>query len=165
VLRDILAVVPPVLSLHALRSLARALRRWPEAHGRGVEPALRERVILHVSAVNGCDVCTAFHVRAARRVGLADDDVARACGLDLAARDERTRAALRYAELRTLDLERAHPDDVARFERLYDAAERTALRATVDLFTFNNRFNNTWDRLPGADALRRVLGVRPRRPR
>jgi len=136
----------PVLSCHALRSLARAVVRWPRAKGRGVDPALRERVILHVSAINTCAVCTAFHVRSAKRIGLDGDDIAAACALDLGGRDERTRAALRYAELRTLDLERDHPDEVARFEALFSPDERAAIRATVDLFTFNNRFNNTWQR-------------------
>jgi AhpD family alkylhydroperoxidase len=150
---------PPTLSLHAVRSLARALTRWPAARGRGLDPALRERLILHVSAVNGCAVCTAYHVRSAARVGLDDDDIQAACTLDLGPRDERTRVAMRYAELRTLDLERerAHADDLARFAALFSVEERDAVRATVDLFTFNNRFNNTWERLPGGAALRRRL--------
>ena len=154
---------PPALSCHALRSLARALARWPAAKGRGVDPQLRERVILHVSAVNSCAVCTSFHVRAARRIGLDEGDIGAACALDLGPRDERTRAAMRYAEVRTLDLEREHPEEVARFEAAFTPDEQAALRATVDLFTFNNRFNNTWERwLPGAEALRRRLGVASR---
>lgn len=125
----------PILGCHALRSLARALRRWPEAKGRGVDRVLRERVILHVSRFNQCDVCTRVHEGVACRIGLDDAPV-----------DARTPVALRYAELRTLDRERDHPDEVARFEAAFDPAERAALRATIDLFTFNNRFNNTWTR-------------------
>jgi len=149
----------PILGAHALRSLRRAVARWPQAKGRGVDPVLRERVILHVAAINACEVCTAFHVRSARRIGLAEDDIGAACALDLTARDPRTRAAMRYAELRTLDLERDHPDEVAAFEATFTSEEQAALRATVDLFTFNNRFNNTWQHLPGANLLKRRLGV------
>jgi AhpD family alkylhydroperoxidase len=137
---------PPILSLHAVKSLARALARWPAAQGRGLDPALRERIILHVSNVNACGVCTAFHVRSARRIGLDGEDIAAACALDLGPRDERTRAAMRYAEVRTLDVERDHPEVVARFEATFSPAERASIRATVDLFTFNNRLNNTWTR-------------------
>lgn len=137
---------PPILSLHALRSLGRAVVRWPAAKGRGVDRTLRERVILHVSAVNTCSVCTAVHVRSARRIGMDEGDIAEACALDLGARDERTRAAMRYAELRTLDVEADHPEEVAVFEAEFTPGEQKALRATVDLFTFNNRFNNTWAR-------------------
>jgi AhpD family alkylhydroperoxidase len=150
----------PILSLHALCSLARAVVRWPAARGRGVDARLREEIILHVSSVNTCPVCSAFHVRSGHRVGLTDVEIRAAQSLDLGGWDERTRAALRYAELRTSDRERDHPDDVARFERLFSAEERTAIRATVDLFTFTNRFNNTWERvLPGAQARRRGLGT------
>jgi AhpD family alkylhydroperoxidase len=136
-----------MLSCYAIKSLARAVR-----HGRGrtLDAALRERVILHVSAINACDICTSVHVRAARRVGLEDADIQAACTLDLGERDDRTRAALRYAEARTLDVEGDNPDVVARFETLFSDDERAAVRATVDLFTFNNRFNNTWQRLLGA---------------
>jgi AhpD family alkylhydroperoxidase len=149
----------PTLSLHAICSLGRALTHWPQAKGRGLDPQLRERIILHVSAVNSCDVCTAFHVRAAERVGLDDGDIAAACKLDLTPRDERTRAALHYAELRTLDLEHEaeHAGAVAAFEREFSADEQAAVRATVDLFTFNNRFNNTWERLPGSGFVKRQL--------
>ena len=138
---------PPMLSLHAVRSLARALRRWPAAKGRGLDAQLRERIILHVSAVNACAVCTSVHTRSARRLGLDEADIATACALDLGPRDERTRVALRYAELRTLGVERDHPEEHARFDERFSAEERTAIRATVDLFTFNNTFNNTWTRL------------------
>jgi AhpD family alkylhydroperoxidase len=142
-----------------MRSLGRALARWSAAKGRGVEPALRERVILHVSAVNACAVCTVFHVRSARRLGLGEADIDAACALDLATRDPRTRTAMRYAELRTLDLEADHPAEVSGFEATFSADEQRALRATIDLFTFNNRFNNTWDGLPGAGRIKRRLGV------
>jgi AhpD family alkylhydroperoxidase len=146
---------PPMLSLHAIRSGARAIARWPRAKGRGLDRALRERIILHVSAINACDVCTAVHQRSARRIGLDDRDIDAACTLDLSPRDPRTRAALRYAELRTLGIERAHRVDVDRFESMFSADERAAVRATVDLFTFNNRFNNTWTRALRALGLRR----------
>lgn len=149
----------PKLGVHAIRSLGRALTRWSAATGEGVDPVLRERVILHISAINACEVCTAFHVRSARRIGLEDEDIGAACALDLTERDARTRTAMRYGELRTLDLERDHPDEVEAFEATFSPDEQEALRATIDLFTFNNRFNNTWEGLPGAARLKRRLGV------
>ncbi len=149
----------PLIGAYAMRSLLRAFARWAEAHGRGVDPVLRERVILHVSAINRCEVCTAFHIRSARRIGLTEDDIGAACRLDTEVRDDRTRAAMRYAELRTLDLEGDHPEEVAAFEATFTPEEQAALRATIDLFTFNNRFNNTWQHLPGANLVKRALRV------
>jgi AhpD family alkylhydroperoxidase len=148
-----------MLSLFAMKSLARALARWPQAKGRGLDPLLREEIILRVSSVNACPVCSDVHVRAARGKGLSEARIVAAQALRLDGFDERRAAALRYAELRTLQREADDPAAVARFEALFDAAERAAVRATVDLFTFTNRFNNTWERvLPGAAERRRGLG-------
>lgn len=55
-----------------LRQLA-ALRTQPHAV---VAPALRERLMLVVTAVNQCRYCTAFHARAAPVSGLAPDEIA-----------------------------------------------------------------------------------------
>ncbi len=149
-----------MLSSHALCSLGRALRRWPAARGRGLDPQLRERIVLHVSSVNTCPVCSAVHQVTGHRAGLSDGDIAAARSLELDGWDARTRAALRYAELRTLDHERHHPEALADLIRLFAPAERVAIAATVDLFTFTNRFNNTWERwLPGAADRRRRLGI------
>ena len=72
----------------------------------------------------------------------------------------RTRAALRYAELRTVGWENDFPDDVAAFEKAFTPEEQREVRAIADLFTFNNRFNNTWVAvLPGAQARRQRLGI------
>jgi AhpD family alkylhydroperoxidase len=154
----------PKLSTHALRSLMRAMGQRDALHGDALAPELRERIILHVSAVNRCAVCSAVHEKSARRAGLDDDEVAQTLARDRAGLDEKTAAALRYAELRTQDrlgeggaeVEQA----VAALDRHFSAEQRAAIDAVVDLFTFNNRFNNTWEGpMPGAVARRRRLGI------
>src|SRR6266508_381253 len=62
-----------------LRQLA-ALRPQPHAT---VSPALRERLMLVVTAVNQCRYCAAFHTRAAPLSGLAPDEVALLLGGEL----------------------------------------------------------------------------------
>ena len=79
-----------------------------------------------------------------------------ACARDLGGDDDATRAMLRYAEVRTLDAEAAHPEAAEALARHFDAATRAGIRATIDMFTFTNRFNNTWEAiLPGAARRRR----------
>jgi AhpD family alkylhydroperoxidase len=148
----------PVLSSYALKSLARALWARPALKGGALDRRLRERIVLRVSAVNRCQVCSAIHDERAERLGLSRDEVeaARKAESD----DERTRAALRYAEIRTYDLERDFPEEVRAFEALFSRAEQKEARAVIDLFTFNNRFNNTWEGiLPGAEARRKRTGI------
>jgi AhpD family alkylhydroperoxidase len=151
---------PPTLSRYALRSLARAVLGAPALTPGRIDRRLREEIILHVSSLNSCPVCSAVHAVKAHRIGLSDAEISHARALGVDGWDERTRAALRYAELRTTDHERDHPEDVAAFERAFSARERAAVRAVVDLFTFTNRFNNTWERLlPGAATRRRRTGI------
>ena len=151
----------PTLTLSSLRSLGRAARDAGALRGRRIGARLRELVILHVSSVNDCPVCSAAHGVIGRLSGLDGRDVhdARAC--EPAERfDERTRVALRYAELRTRGREDDDPVALERLRALFDEEERREIRAIVDLFTFNNRFSNSWERLvPGGAWRRERLGL------
>ena len=148
-----------MLSGYALKSVARAMAHPLSLRCKTIGPRLREQVVLRVSAVNRCAVCSAIHGVVARAEGLTKDDIRKArIALDDEGHDERTRVALRYAELRTAEQETAFPEAVDAFERMFNEEERREIRAIVDLFTFNNRFNNTWEGvLPGADGRRRNL--------
>ena len=155
------SMTAPKLSWYALRSLARALTHPGAFLGRRIGGALRERVTLRVSSVNGCAVCSAVHGVVARVEGLTADDIRQARSPEEDEhQDERTQVALRYAVVRTARLEDDSPDDVARFEQEFSAREQREIRAVVDLFTFTNRFNNTWEAVvPGAASRRRRLGL------
>lgn len=149
----------PMLDAHAVRAGACALwngamwRRWT------LGGALYERIVLRVSMINGCAVCFRMHKRSATRF-LGEEQLEAACKMEpLFDVPPSHRAALRYAALRTQRLpeEREAAVELARF---FDATERRAITALVDLFTFNNRFNNTWEAiLPGARQRRRDMGM------
>ncbi len=65
-----------------------------------LDPKLRERVMVAVSRVNACSGCAFVHERWAFRSGVTSDELA-AIGLDdLAALDDRSRAAVLYATAR-----------------------------------------------------------------
>ncbi len=149
------------LSWYALRSLARAATRPSALLGRGIGGALRERVTLRVSSLNSCAVCSAMHQVIARLEGLSPSDILQAASpAEDESLDERSQVALRYAEVRTTDREADFAEEVARFEREFTPAEQREIRAVTDLFTFTNRFNNTWEAvLPGASKRRRRLGL------
>jgi AhpD family alkylhydroperoxidase len=152
----------PTLSAHAFRSLARLLAHPFALLGAGLDPRLRERIVLRVSSVNSCVVCSAVHAKAAALAGLSEAQIRAAReGDEQACDDDRTRIALRYAEIRTADLEHESSEDVRRFEQAFVGRERAAVRALVDAFTFANRFNNTWEALlPGAQRRRARMGIR-----
>ena len=148
-----------MLSGHAIRSLARAMAHPLSLRCKTIGPRLREQIVLRVSAINRCAVCSAIHGVVAKVEGLTADDIRKArTALDDQAHDHRTQVALRYAELRTAAQEADFPEALAAFEGEFDEEERREVRAIVDLFTFNNRFNNSWEGvLPGAERRRRNL--------
>jgi AhpD family alkylhydroperoxidase len=151
----------PTLTLASLRSLGRAARNADAVLGRRIGARLREILVLHVSSVNGCPVCSAAHDALGRVSGLDGDDIRDARACDPAERfDERTQVALRYAELRTKGDEGDDPLALEQLRAFFSPEERREIRAVVDLFTFNNRFNNTWERiLPGAAQRRARMGL------
>ncbi len=141
-------VKTPRLSPLALKSIARALTS-KEFWVPSLDPILKERIVLRVSRVNDCAVCSSLHTRRATRLGLSSDEVRAAQEAHETAFDEKTQAALRYAELRTRGDD--NPEARSMFEKLYTTEERAAIDSVIDTFTFNNRFNNTWETLlPGA---------------
>ncbi len=151
----------PKLSSHAFRSLARALSHPLSLRGNALGPSIRERIILRVSSINGCTVCSAVHGAVARVGGLTHRDIHRArtptTDEDL---DEDTKLLLHYAEIRTARLENDFPQVVHQFDQRFDGDIKREVRAIVDLFTFNNRFNNTWEAfLPGAARRRQAMGL------
>lgn len=143
--------VAPKLTLRAILSGARAYLRPDRVRGKRIGRQLREEITLRVSAVNECPVCSSIHERLAERLGISPDEIVRAQQGEAA--DERTEIALRYAEARTLGREtNAIVED---FERAFTPDEQAEVRTIVDLFTFNNAFNNTWESwLPGATRRR-----------
>jgi AhpD family alkylhydroperoxidase len=85
----------------ALEDLTGVVLRTPalaSAYLRGrLDPELRERVRVAVSRANACRGCTRAHERWAIRTGVTDEEL-EAIGLgDLAALDDRSRAAIVYA--------------------------------------------------------------------
>jgi len=149
------------LSISGLLGLGRAAARPRSLMTRRIGAELRELIILHVSSVNECVVCSAIHEAGARACGIDEESIRAARQrVDEAALDDRTRAALRYAELRTRGAEADDPAACDAFEELFDEQERAEVRTVVDLMTFNNQFNNSWEGLlPGAARRRRRMGL------
>jgi AhpD family alkylhydroperoxidase len=139
--------------------LGRAGRRPAALLGRRIGAELREQRIVHVSALNDCLVCTAVHSAVGRAAGVPAQTLQAARHAQPIG-DERTQAALRYAELRTREVEHEHPEQLRQFEALFATDEQREIRAIVDLFTFTTRFHNTWEsHLPGSERRRRRLGL------
>jgi AhpD family alkylhydroperoxidase len=146
----------PKLSLRAVERGIRGALSYATLRRRRLPPALREAIVLHVSAVNECPICSSIHARIAAQLGVSPDEIAALRAGQGAPIGPRADVAIRYAADRTLG--RADASVLAAFEAAFDPEEQREVRALVDLFTFNNAFNNTWEGiLPGAARRRRGL--------
>lgn len=150
-----------MISSYALLSLGRALTHPLSLRGKALGAKLREQLILRVSSINRCPVCSAFHGTFARLEGLSANDIHKARSHEQdEAFDEQTQLLLQYAEIRTANLEADFPDVTEQFNSAFSEDVKREVRAIVDLFTFNNRFNNTWEGLlPGAEKRRESMGL------
>jgi AhpD family alkylhydroperoxidase len=111
------------------------------AASHGLDKGLLELVKLRVSQINACSFCTAWHVNAASRLGVATDKLHTiAAWRGAQGFDVRERAALAWAEALTLVADGV-PDDV------YAAARSIFSDRELALLTSAVMSANAWNRL------------------
>ena len=150
----------------ALSDLAGVLRRAVPLTGvylrGGLDPEIRERVMVAVSRTNACRGCSLVHQRWALRAGVGAEEL-ESIGLDdLAALDERSRAAIVYA---TAAAEGRFRQPVAAEVVAYAAerltsSELTAVDAIARAMALANLSANTTEAILGPSRTKRILGRR-----
>jgi AhpD family alkylhydroperoxidase len=130
-----------------------------------LDATLRERVMVAVSRVNACGGCTFVHQRWALRAGVTSEDL-EAIGLgDLAALDERNRAAVVYASALAEGRFRRPiaPDITAGAAEHLTVDEMSAIEAVARLMALANLSVSTAEAI-AARARRRTVNGSPRAP-
>ena len=113
--------------------------------GESLDPALRERLMLAVTAVNGCRYCCYYHARQALVVGITPDEAeALTAGLLDGCPPEQLPAVLYAQHWAESD---ARPDDAARQRMvdLYGAEVAEAVELTLHTIRIGNMAGNTVD--------------------
>src|ERR1035441_9146457 len=130
-----------------------------------LDATLRERVMVAVSHVNACGGCTFEHQRWALRAGVSSEEL-EAIGLgDLAALDERSRAAVVYASALAEGGFRRPiaPEITAAAEERLSVDEMSAIEAVARLMALANLSVSTAEAI-AARARRRTMTGSPRVP-
>jgi AhpD family alkylhydroperoxidase len=113
--------------------------------GELVSPAFRERLMLAVTAVNGCRYCSYYHAKEALKTGLPEAEIrAMQDGIvDNAPAEELT--ALLYAQHWAES--NAHPDPDVRQKLIdtYGVAQTNAIDAVLRIIRMGNLLGNTAD--------------------
>ena len=131
--------------------------------GGRLDATLRERVMVAVSRVNACGGCTFVHQRWALRAGVSSEEL-EAIGLgDLAALDERSRAAVLYASVLAEGRFRRPiaPEITAAAAEHLSVDEMSAIEAVARLMALVNLSVSTAEAI-AARARRRTMTGSPR---
>jgi AhpD family alkylhydroperoxidase len=110
-----------------------------------IPAAFRERLMLAVTAVNGCRYCSYFHTRQALQSGIESDEIKRLLAGDVAGCPEEEVVAVFYAQ-HWAD-SNAHPDSdvVLRLQQTYGAEKAEAINVLLHMIHLGNLLGNTWD--------------------
>lgn len=126
-----------------LRQLA-ALRAQPHA---AVSPALRERLMLVVTAVNQCRYCAAFHTCAAPLSGLAPDEVAPLLAGELQHAPAAELPALLYAHAWAAADGAPDRSSYAELVAIYGPDQAAGMALVLHMIRIGNLLGNTADYL------------------
>lgn len=112
---------------------------------RGLEPAFRERLMLAVTGVNGCRMCSYYHSRAAVELGMAGDEVKAMLARDTGQAPEKEVPALLYAQ--HFAESDGQPTDAvrARIIESYGAKDAARIDLILHLIRTANLMGNSWD--------------------
>jgi AhpD family alkylhydroperoxidase len=113
--------------------------------GDSLDPAFRERLMLAVTAVNGCRYCSYYHARQALVVGIAPEEAeALAAGVMDNCPPEQLPAVL-YAQHWAESDGRPDPVARARIVELYGAQTTEAIELALHTIRIGNMAGNTFD--------------------
>ncbi len=112
---------------------------------RSISPAFRERLMLAVTAVNGCRYCSYFHAGQALKSGISSAELNRMLSGDIADCPEDEAAAVLYAQHWAESDARPDSEAVIRLEQAYGAQKTQAIDSVLQLIRFANLLGNSLD--------------------
>lgn len=124
------------------------MKRLREVKKRGLlSPAFQERLMLAVTAVNGCRYCSYFHTKKALKSGIPPPEISRLLLGDIDACPEEETTAVMYAQ-HWADSE-AHPDleIVRKLQHTYGVEKAEAIHLMLRMIRIGNLMGNTLDYL------------------
>jgi AhpD family alkylhydroperoxidase len=112
-----------------------------------ISPAFRERLMLAVTAVNGCRYCSRFHAKQALKSGITTGEITELLAGDVANCPQDEAVAVVYAQHWAES--NTHPDSeaVQRLQQTYGREEAEAIHLILRMIRMANLLGNSWDYL------------------
>jgi AhpD family alkylhydroperoxidase len=112
-----------------------------------VPPAFRERLMLAVTAVNGCRYCSWFHARQALRSGINTEEIRGLLAGDVANCPPDEAVAVVYAQHWAESDAHPDPEAVQRLQQAYGRQKAEAIHLILRMIRMANLLGNSWDYL------------------
>jgi AhpD family alkylhydroperoxidase len=112
-----------------------------------VPPAFRERLMLAVTAVNGCRYCSYFHARQALKSGLSKTEVNGLLSGDVAGCPEDEAVAVIYAQHWAETNAHPDPEAIQRLRQTYGPEKSELIHLLLRMIRLANLSGNSWDYL------------------
>jgi len=112
-----------------------------------ITPAFKERLMLAVTAVNGCRYCSYFHTRQALKSGVSTEEISRLLSGDIDTCPEEEATAVMYAQHWAES--DAHPETEAarKLQQTYGVEKAEAIHLMLRMIRLGNLLGNTLDYL------------------
>jgi AhpD family alkylhydroperoxidase len=109
--------------------------------------AFRERLMLAVTAVEGCRYCSYFHSKLALKGGIPQDEIVKLLSGDIQDCPEDEIIAILYAQHWAESDARPDPKAVQKLQETYGPEKAEAIHLMLHMIRLGNLLGNTWDYL------------------
>ena len=110
-----------------------------------ISHGFRERLMLAVTAVNGCKYCSYFHAKQALKSGLSQSEIDTLLSGNIAVCPEEENIALLYAQHWAESDARPDSDAVNKLKEVYGDEKAQAIELILRMIRMGNLSGNTWD--------------------
>jgi AhpD family alkylhydroperoxidase len=123
-------------------------RRLKEVANSGlISHAFRERLMLAVTAVEGCRYCSYFHAKQALKSGVTPEEIKRLLSGDVDDCPEEEAVAVIYAQHWAESDANPDPEAVRKLQRTYGVDKEEAIHLMLRMIRLGNLLGNSWDYL------------------
>jgi AhpD family alkylhydroperoxidase len=123
-------------------------KRLKEVKNKGLlSPAFRERLMLAVTAVDGCRYCSYFHAKLALKEGISQEEIGRLLSGDFEGCPEEEALALLYAQHWAESDSHPDPEAVQKLQATYGVEKTEAIHLMLRMIRLGNLLGNSWDYL------------------
>ena len=112
-----------------------------------LSPAFRERLMLAVTAVDGCCYCSYFHAKLALKAGIGQEEIGKLLSGDVDGCPEEEALAVLYAQHWAESDAHPDPEAVRKLQQTYGVEKTEFIHLMLRMIRLGNLLGNSWDYL------------------